>query len=131
MIPVLLEQCFPPDVREHGEAYIDPFVLTLEHVDAVAATAAVQGTRTYGVFLRPRPGRLHLGCTCPHGQEHGACKHLWALLRVLDAQGTLAPLLETAASSNAEPQVTFERHALAVMKLQARAIETMATPAPE
>ena len=85
MIPVLLEQCFPPDVRERGEAYIDPFVLTLEHVDAVAATAAVQGTRTYGVFLRPRPGRLHLGCTCPHGQEHGACKHLWALLRVLDA----------------------------------------------
>lgn len=131
MIPVLLEQCFPPDVRERGEAYTDPFVLTLEHVDAVAATAAVQGTRTYGVFLRPRPGRLHLGCTCPRGQEHGACKHLWALLRVLDAQGTLVPLLETAASSNAEPQVTFERHALAVMKPQARAIETKSTPAPE
>jgi uncharacterized Zn finger protein len=129
MIPVLLEHCFPPDVRERGASYTDPFVFTLEHVDAGAATASVRGTRTYGVFLRARAGRLHLGCTCPHGQEYGACKHLWALLRVLDAQDTLAPLMQTAASSNGAPQVAFERHALAVMKPQTRVIEPKAAPA--
>ena len=98
MIPVLLAQCFSSGIRERGDAYLDPSVLTLEQVDAGAATGVVQGTRPYGVFLRSRPGRQHLGCSCPHGQEHGACKHLWALLRVLDEQGTLEPLLATAAS---------------------------------
>lgn len=128
MIPVLLAQCFSSGIRERGDAYLDPSVLTLEQVDAGAATGVVQGTRPYGVFLRSRPGRLHLGCSCPHGQEHGACKHLWALLRVLDEQGTLEPLLATAASSSAEPQVSFERHPLAVMKPQPRAAEVPPVP---
>ena len=51
MIPVLLEQCFPPDVRERGEAYIDPFVLTLEHVDAGAATEFRLGHVVFAVRL--------------------------------------------------------------------------------
>ncbi len=58
--------------------------------------AIVTGTQEYFVSATAQPRRLELSCSCPYAEDHGACKHLWAMLQRSDETGLLAPLLEVA-----------------------------------
>ncbi|MDQ6830696.1 MAG: DEAD/DEAH box helicase [Gemmatimonadota bacterium] len=81
-------------MRERGERYFaERRVELLQHDDA-GATARVRGTERWSAWLRAERGELVLGCGCPYARDVGACKHLWALVLVLETGGMLGPMLQ-------------------------------------
>ncbi|MEM6793902.1 MAG: SNF2-related protein, partial [Acidobacteriota bacterium] len=82
-----------------GERYAEEGRVTLQRVAPDGVKAAVRGSGDASYELEIRWDRVDRGllgvhCTCPFFQrETEGCKHLWALIQVLDAEGLhrLAP----------------------------------------
>ena len=89
--------------------------------------ALVRGTREYVVDIDSREGDVRLRCTCPYAVEWGVCKHLWAVLRQTDDDGSLAPLVS---APDAAPPVAEWKRALdsAHRQMQYLATTTPAGP---
>ena len=97
MIPLALMRRFELDVQGRGEAYAHAGAITLREPSAELLDGTVQGnTGAHEVRVHAIPGLLRLRCSCAVAVEHGACKHLWAVLRFADREKLLLPLLDTA-----------------------------------
>ena len=85
---------FSPAVRTRGQSYARLGQVSRVQVTGDRATAVAFGSEVYqlDLSLERDTGQLWLCCTCPFA-EGDLCKHLWALLLVLDhkAAGRLEP----------------------------------------
>ena len=104
MIPNSLARWFPDRIRDRGDALVTGQKVLILGSAPDVLEAVVVGTQQYVVTVTASPRALDLSCTCPYAADNGACKHLWALLRAADSEGTLAPLLH---SAGARHTVTF------------------------
>ncbi len=93
MIPKWLSRTFEPPVRTRGDGYFASGKVRVARATPERVVAVVRGTTHYAVEIAVRGGALDLSCNCPYARDVGACKHLWAVLRQCDADGTLAPLI--------------------------------------
>jgi len=86
-----VQHAFRAVVRERGRDYARWGHVAIAAIDENAAEAHVRGStrQRYLVRLGASAGRSHLrvSCSCPHFERGEACKHLWATLLALDAQG--------------------------------------------
>lgn len=96
VLPPALSKWFAADIRARGDHYLASGNVRISHASAAALQASVTGTQMYTVDITARDGALQLGCTCPYASEFGVCKHLWAVLRQSDADGTLTAIAKTA-----------------------------------
>ena len=96
VLPPALAHWFATDIRARGDHYLASGKVRLTHASTTALQARVTGTEIYTVDITARDGKIQLGCNCPYAREFGVCKHLWAVLRQTDADGTLSPIVNTA-----------------------------------
>jgi superfamily II DNA or RNA helicase len=83
---------FDEGVRSRGHSYfIDDRVYITATAQGDSITSKVRGTVTYRVKMRLRDTALLTSCSCPFFGEHGSpCKHIWATILAVDAQGLLS-----------------------------------------
>ncbi|HEX5060880.1 MAG TPA: hypothetical protein VFV99_16045 [Kofleriaceae bacterium] len=79
---------FSPRVIARGEGYLEAIDAAIDRCGGVVGS--VQGSRENPYDIRMRPSAedarvLVAACSCPAAEE-GACKHLWAMLRVIDRE---------------------------------------------
>jgi len=90
-----LQHLFPLAVRKRGEAYRAEDRVSITFGDENMVQATVRGTEPYTVVIE-RVGRdLSMRCTCPHFDDTGHCKHVWAVLLASDDLGHLISVAET------------------------------------
>ena len=89
------ESEFRADVRGRGRSYFLEKRVTLVDPTPSGVCALVDGNAdNYALFVtwsEAQSGVLGASCTCPYFDEHGCCKHLWATLLAIDAQGMTPP----------------------------------------
>lgn len=95
MIPPHLVQAFPAAIRDRGDGYVDRGAIRIVRADRHRLAATASGANEYALTISATVGDIALSCSCPYGQDVGACKHLWALLSVSDDSGDLAAMLDT------------------------------------
>ena len=82
---------FGPGDRSRGREYFAEGRVTLVKVSDRGAVAAVDGSRQYLVLLDASQARddglLFVHCDCPRHEDRIWCKHVFATLLALDAQG--------------------------------------------
>ena len=76
---------FSPAVRARGQAYARHGQVSAVKVTGNRATAVAHGSQVYRLEMSVDrdAGEVRLSCSCPYA-EGDLCKHLWALLLVLD-----------------------------------------------
>ena len=104
LLPPALSKWFDAAARARGDQYLASGKVHIAQASSTALQARVTGTQVYTIDITAREGEIQLSCTCRHAREFGSCKHLWAVLRQADADGTLGPLLHTA---GAQPVTSF------------------------
>ncbi len=107
MIPSWLSKGFAANVRTRGDGYFASGKVRMARATAVRLQAVVRGTTQYAVDINARDGSIDLSCTCPYANDVAACKHLWAVLRQSDTDGTLAPLIATS-GKGVRTEITME-----------------------
>lgn len=75
---------FPALIRERGEFYFREGRAALLHRGPGSAFGEVRGAETYSVELEWDSLRLTADCTCQYYDDYGCCKHIWAMLLLLD-----------------------------------------------
>ena len=98
MIPTSLSQWFAADVRSRGDDYYASRKVRMMRTTAKWLQARVTGTTVYTIDITAGAGEIHLACNCPYAADNGSCKHLWAVLRQSEIDGTLAQVIKTAGS---------------------------------
>ncbi len=82
---------FPQRVRSRGDHYFNDRRVSLEQTEKTFVVATVSGNELYEVCLDfSARGRLEVSCTCPHFDGGQLCKHIWATIRKVDAEGVLS-----------------------------------------
>ncbi len=90
-ITTLLEPKFRGDIRFRGAAYIKAERVTITHVTTERVSAVVNDGVGYETLLDRGDGELQMYCTCQNGEKSKRhCKHLWATLLAVDAEGLIA-----------------------------------------
>ena len=97
-----LAKLFTASGRARGERYAAEGRVEILFASPTEIQAEVSGGEVYQSALRLTEGELVMSCDCPFAAEHGACKHLWALLFVAEREHRLAPLLARATSVYAD-----------------------------
>ena len=86
-----LERQFGPGDRSRGREYFGEGRVHLVRASELGALATVDGSRQYAVLLDwsqlSEDGLLFARCDCPRHEEGIWCKHVWATVLALDAQG--------------------------------------------
>ncbi|HRK31990.1 MAG TPA: SNF2 helicase associated domain-containing protein, partial [Tepidisphaeraceae bacterium] len=98
-----LSQSFPPQIQERGDEYFSQRRAQIVENRPDYVRAIVRGTGRYRVEIRFNSGDLRnpeYRCGCPYFEEHGGCKHIWAVLRQAEHQKIL-PRLEMDRPRNA------------------------------
>jgi superfamily II DNA or RNA helicase len=99
-----VQHAFRSLIRERGRAYQRGGFVALDEVCRERVTADVLGSAPvpYRVELRPiaqaRRTGLGASCTCPHFARGEACKHVFATILELDAEGVRLPDVERSAA---------------------------------
>ncbi len=99
-----VQHAFRSPIRQRGRAYQRGGFVALDEVRRERVTADVLGSAPipYRVELRPiaeaRRTGLGASCTCPHFARGEACKHVFATILELDAEGIRLPDLERSAA---------------------------------
>ncbi|MHB0949240.1 MAG: DEAD/DEAH box helicase [Gemmatimonadaceae bacterium] len=81
-------------MRARGEAYASAGRARILDADDGLVQAQVRGTRRYDVWIIRDAERLELDCECPYAEEHGSCKHLWAVLSTPRVRDLLPALVD-------------------------------------
>ena len=77
-------------VRTRGREYHSAGVVSIDRATADLIEAAVEGARSYNVFIVRESDGLHASCSCPYFDDSfEACKHIWAALLTADERGLL------------------------------------------
>ena len=84
----VLQSYFPPAVRARGDEYLRR--IAVRDLDESSLHAHVQGNNEYCVKIEREGAALFAACSCPHFEEAGPCKHLWAVLRYAHSAGRFA-----------------------------------------
>jgi hypothetical protein len=86
-----LERQFGPGDRSRGREYFGEGRVHIVRASELGALATVAGSRQYVVLLDwsqlSEDGLLFARCDCPRHEEGIWCKHIWATVLALDAQG--------------------------------------------
>ncbi len=88
----LADRCgdeFDKGVRTRGEKYVREKRVTFDALNVRGAVASVTGEGNYAVVLdwsSSADDILYASCSCPYFDDHCICKHLWAVLREIDAR---------------------------------------------
>ena len=92
-LTAVFHRAFPRDVigRASGIRTSD---IVIKKADREGIFARVSGTHIYDTRLTRQETGVALSCSCPYYQRDGACKHLWALLSLIDRSNLLHPDLE-------------------------------------
>jgi superfamily II DNA or RNA helicase len=86
----LLAKQFSKKMQDKGRAYFYSGAVKLTNLADDYAEATVRGTDLYDVDLRLDGDRLHGTCSCPFFDQYvQPCKHLWATILKVDAQGAM------------------------------------------
>jgi hypothetical protein len=90
---VSVHRAFDGSTQARGNGYFDRGrVAQITRISDNFLHAQVRGSWTYELTIRfePTTGALTLSCDCPVGERYSVpCKHLWALLRAVDADDAL------------------------------------------
>ena len=76
-----------------GRELFNSGAVRIVHGDARKLNARVLGSRWYDTELKLNDENLWTSCSCPYFDEHGPCKHLWAVLLEADRKTLLADAL--------------------------------------
>ena len=93
MIPATLARPFSDVTRARGQQLLASGAVAMAHANSELVTGMVQGSVPYSCSVQATSGQLEVSCTCPYATAGNACKHLWAFLMALDANGALTGLL--------------------------------------
>ena len=96
MVPRDIAKLFPAIIRTRGDAYFSEQRARSTAHEPARFQATVSETKAYDVVLKAKRGTLAMTCGCPYAFEYGQCKHIWAAVRLADAEGALGPLLREA-----------------------------------
>ena len=82
---------FREAVRDRGLVYFNKGRVAITGSSASEVVARVRGTEKYKVRVRLRGIKLLATCSCPYSASNGGapCKHVWATVLAVDAQGLL------------------------------------------
>jgi superfamily II DNA or RNA helicase len=108
VIPRDIARHFPPHIRDRGDAYFANGAVRIVKSTADRIQALVRGTQQYVVESTLRRGTFSQSCTCPYASDSGPCKHIWATLRQLDADGSLKRLLRPNVSTSQSDKLGAE-----------------------
>ncbi len=78
--------------RQRGDEYYRASLVTLNEIGRLGAHAIANGSSDYDVFVSFKlfdENQLEVHCDCPRFQGGVPCKHLWATLRLIEAQADL------------------------------------------
>src|ERR1051326_786485 len=94
MIPRQVAAAFRAGVRARGDEYVQSRRVRIVHADAQRVAALVRGGAEYRVEIDAKHHLITAHCSCPYAADNGICKHIWATLRLADAQRQLDPLFK-------------------------------------
>ena len=95
-LPLALTRLFPLAIRDRGEQYVARQLVRVVNSMSNAVQAVVRGSMDYEVEVDAVAGAITVSCSCPYAADGHSCKHMWAVLRDAQRNGTFAPLLTTA-----------------------------------
>src|SRR5262245_3149487 len=82
---------FPRGVQLRGQELFTQGRVRASDIEPNHFHGSVQGGRLYEVCLQyTHKGYLTVSCGCPHFEDMGACKHLWAAVLEADRRGALS-----------------------------------------
>ncbi|HYH45300.1 MAG TPA: SWIM zinc finger family protein, partial [Thermoanaerobaculia bacterium] len=89
-LPQELARFVSAGVRQRGQEYFRRRRVAIGDCGPLAANALVDGSQIYAVDLNRKASQILGSCSCPYAADRGEpCKHLWATLLAVDAQGGL------------------------------------------
>jgi len=89
-----LKPYFGPNQIERGEDLYRRGRVDIVDYDDVWVAAVVTGTQKYDVDIEFRKKSFIVDCECPHFDQYGTCKHIWALFLAHAGKGGFA-LIDT------------------------------------
>ncbi len=91
-----LRSLFPRPSIARGDGYFHDGAVLNFQLHGSMATAEVLGEQFYQSAVDwsevPKDGQIKVSCTCPFFKNDNLCKHLWALIVYVDAQGASAEM---------------------------------------
>ena len=90
LLTVALSKYFSQGERSRAYDYTLPRRVKIVSGSEWEVGALVQGSLRYEVNISLIEAELHLECTCPYAEDHGTCKHLWAVITLAERQGYLS-----------------------------------------
>ncbi len=85
MPAAILTRQFSVASRERGDAIARSRDVQSLQINERAAVAQVRGTADYLVVIEGKGTAASLGCSCPHAADGACCKHMWAVLLLIDS----------------------------------------------
>ncbi len=88
---------FDPQTRARGDSYQRQGRVQVRASSSASVEALVRGSELYTVNVDIANDdplmryELATACTCPHFEDGWLCKHIWAVLREIDAQQLIVP----------------------------------------
>src|SRR3954471_18075126 len=80
---------FTSEVRRRGEDYQRNGAVNIIDHSPEFVEAEVEGSDLYRVTVERKDGTAAYSCTCPYFEEHGRCKHCWAVVVEAQKKGIL------------------------------------------
>ena len=101
---------FPAHIRARGRAYFTANRVALSDVADGVATGQVLGSRLYTVSVRwTNRGLISGDCNCPAYDDYGPCKHLWAMMLLLETTTSFLDRGTEAVRRHATPATSHPR----------------------
>ncbi|MEM1062680.1 MAG: efflux RND transporter permease subunit, partial [Planctomycetota bacterium] len=89
-LAALLEKQFRADLRFRGQGYVKAERVSIRLVRPDHIEAVVRDGVDHLVRIDRTDGKLSMHCTCDQFQKLQVCKHLWAVILTIDAEGLLS-----------------------------------------
>lgn len=99
LLPSVIASLFASEIRTSGDEIYTSGAARILNAGRRSVQGLVRDPKQNVIDIDVRRDEVHLLCSCDVAKASGVCKHLWAVLRILDDRDILARLLELAGTS--------------------------------
>jgi hypothetical protein len=101
---------FSPQIRARGENCLKQGRVEVDAFTRDSVHASCEGDTSYFLAILKEENGFCLSCDCPYFESHGPCKHVYALLRIIDERAPDPTKLEFLRGAEAFGEVAFDIH---------------------